>query len=57
MGNIIELEQAGTVTLRLYVTADTLYREARRNLRSDIRPIARGERIALGVAGQPSISG
>jgi L-ascorbate metabolism protein UlaG (beta-lactamase superfamily) len=26
MGSVIELEQAGTVTLRLYVTGDTLYR-------------------------------
>jgi L-ascorbate metabolism protein UlaG (beta-lactamase superfamily) len=124
MGSIIELEQAGAVTLRLYVTGDTLYREqlasvqrrfadidamvihlggtrimgilltmdgrqgadlvrlieprmtipvhtddytvfrsplsdfraevARRNLRSDIRPVARGERVALGVTHQPS---
>ncbi|MDQ4011222.1 MAG: MBL fold metallo-hydrolase [Actinomycetota bacterium] len=27
MGSVIELEQAGTVTLRLYVTGDTLYRQ------------------------------
>jgi L-ascorbate metabolism protein UlaG (beta-lactamase superfamily) len=27
MGSVIELEQAGTVTLRLYVTGDTLYHE------------------------------
>jgi L-ascorbate metabolism protein UlaG (beta-lactamase superfamily) len=27
MGSVVELEQAGMVTLRLYVTGDTLYRE------------------------------
>ena len=27
MGSVVELEQAGTVTLRLYITGDTLYRE------------------------------
>jgi L-ascorbate metabolism protein UlaG (beta-lactamase superfamily) len=124
MGSVVELEQAGTVTLRLYITGDTLYRDqladirrrfpdidvmvvhlggtrilgvlltmdgwqgadlvqlveprmtvpvhsddytvfhsplsdfraeaAHRNLRSDIRPVARGERITLGVAHQPS---
>jgi L-ascorbate metabolism protein UlaG (beta-lactamase superfamily) len=27
MGSVVELEQAGTVTLRLYITGDTLYRD------------------------------
>ncbi|PZS38015.1 MAG: metal-dependent hydrolase [Pseudonocardiales bacterium] len=126
MGSVVELEQAGTVTLRLYITGDTLYRKrladvrrrfpdidamvvhlggtrimgilvtidgrqgadlvrlieprmtvpvhiddyrvfrsplsdfrsevAHRDPRSEIRPVARGERIALGVARQPSRS-
>ena len=124
MGSVVELEQAGTVTLRLYVTGDTLYREqlgeirrrfpdidvmvahlggtrilgvsltmdgrqgadlvrlvqprmtvpvhtddytvfrsplsdffaevAQRDVPSEIRTVARGERMALGVARQPS---
>ncbi len=126
MGSVVELEHAGMVTLRLYITGDTLYRKqlaevqrrfphidamvvhlggtrimgilltmdgrqgadlvrlieprmtvpihiddytvfrsplsdfratvAHRDVRSEIRPVARGERIALGVARQPSRS-